>query len=132
MSQPYLANHVHHMIPRFLGGTDDPSNLVTLTVKEHRKAHWVAFHLWEDPRDLLAARVLEGMADDAVSCIWCKKSYSMWNYEQHIHGGKCKHPAQPKGRYTHTRSCIRCRKGFTKANLIQHIRSPKQCWGGVA
>jgi len=31
--------YVHHIIPRSLGGTDNPDNLVTLTLKEHRIAH---------------------------------------------------------------------------------------------
>jgi hypothetical protein len=29
----------HHIIPRSFGGTDDPSNLVVLTYKEHRVCH---------------------------------------------------------------------------------------------
>lgn len=31
--------HWHHIIPRHMGGTDDPSNLVELTVEEHAEAH---------------------------------------------------------------------------------------------
>jgi hypothetical protein len=31
--------HLHHKIPRHMGGTDDPSNLVELTVEEHAEAH---------------------------------------------------------------------------------------------
>ena len=27
--------HMHHIIPKHMGGTDDPSNLVELTVEEH-------------------------------------------------------------------------------------------------
>lgn len=36
--------HRHHIIPRHAGGTDDPSNLVELTVEEHAEAHRI---LWE-------------------------------------------------------------------------------------
>lgn len=37
--------HKHHIIPRHIGGTDDPSNLVELTVEEHAEAHRL---LWEE------------------------------------------------------------------------------------
>jgi hypothetical protein len=31
----------HHIIPRCLGGSDDPSNLIFLTAREHFVAHWL-------------------------------------------------------------------------------------------
>ena len=31
--------HTHHIIPRHMGGTDDPENLIRLTVEEHADAH---------------------------------------------------------------------------------------------
>jgi hypothetical protein len=31
--------HIHHIIPKHLGGTDDPSNLIELTIEEHAEAH---------------------------------------------------------------------------------------------
>jgi hypothetical protein len=31
--------HMHHIIPRHAGGTDDPSNLIELTPEEHAEAH---------------------------------------------------------------------------------------------
>lgn len=36
--------HLHHIVPRHAGGTDDPSNLVRLTIEEHAEAHRI---LWE-------------------------------------------------------------------------------------
>jgi hypothetical protein len=36
--------HVHHIVPRHMGGTDDASNLIKLTVEEHAEAHRA---LWE-------------------------------------------------------------------------------------
>jgi len=31
--------HKHHIIPKHMGGTDEPSNLVYLSVKDHAEAH---------------------------------------------------------------------------------------------
>lgn len=36
--------HKHHIIPRHMGGSDDPSNLIELTIEEHAEAHR---KLWE-------------------------------------------------------------------------------------
>jgi len=43
--------HKHHIIPRHMGGTDDPSNLIELTVEEHAEAHRKLYEehgLWQD------------------------------------------------------------------------------------
>ena len=34
-----MIKHKHHIIPKHAGGTDNPSNLVELTIEEHAKAH---------------------------------------------------------------------------------------------
>ena len=31
--------HLHHILPRHMGGSNDPSNLAELTVEEHAEAH---------------------------------------------------------------------------------------------
>lgn len=43
--------HKHHITPRHLGGTDDPDNLVEVTVEEHAEIHrclWVYGGRWQD------------------------------------------------------------------------------------
>jgi len=39
-----IYTHKHHIIPRHIGGSDDPSNLIELTVEDHAIAHR---HLWK-------------------------------------------------------------------------------------
>ena len=46
-----IMKHKHHIIPRHMGGTDDPSNLIELTVEEHADAHkklYEEFGRWQD------------------------------------------------------------------------------------
>jgi 5-methylcytosine-specific restriction endonuclease McrA len=33
------VKHLHHIIPKHCGGTDNPENLVELTIEEHAEAH---------------------------------------------------------------------------------------------
>lgn len=43
--------HKHHIIPKHMGGSDDPSNLIILTVEEHANAHkqlFEQFGYWQD------------------------------------------------------------------------------------
>lgn len=43
--------HKHHIIPKHAGGTDDPENLVELTIEEHAEAHrllWEEHGRWQD------------------------------------------------------------------------------------
>ena len=43
--------HKHHIVPKYLGGTDDPSNLVDLTVDQHAEAHRLLYEQhgnWQD------------------------------------------------------------------------------------
>jgi hypothetical protein len=38
-------SEIHHIVPRSWGGSDDPSNLVRLSAREHRFAHLLLFKL---------------------------------------------------------------------------------------
>ena len=56
--------HIHHIIPKHAGGTDDPTNLIELTVEEHAEAHRLLYELHgrlEDKRAWLGlAKIMSG------------------------------------------------------------------------
>jgi hypothetical protein len=52
--------HVHHIIPQYLGGTNDPSNLVELTVEEHAEAHRLLYEQHGNWQDYCAWQALSG------------------------------------------------------------------------
>lgn len=56
--------HLHHIIPKHMGGTDDPSNLVELTVEEHSQAHLKLYEQYGKKEDLCAYYMLSGKAQD--------------------------------------------------------------------
>ena len=53
--------HKHHIVPKHMGGTDDPSNLVELTIEEHAQAHKKLFKQYGKIEDRLAYEGLLGM-----------------------------------------------------------------------
>lgn len=52
--------HVHHIIQRYQGGTNEDSNLILLTVREHRIIHWLLWKIKGNFRDLSAYNRLGG------------------------------------------------------------------------
>ena len=58
--QKHFMKHIHHIIPRHMGGTDDPSNLIELTVEEHATAHLKLYEQYKNEKDLLAYQCLMG------------------------------------------------------------------------
>lgn len=52
--------HKHHIIPKHMGGTDDPENLVELTIEEHAEAHKILYEEYGKWQDRLAWRALSG------------------------------------------------------------------------
>ena len=52
--------HNHHIIPRHAGGTDDPSNLIELTVEEHAEEHRKLFEKYGRWEDELAWKAISG------------------------------------------------------------------------
>ena len=53
--------HLHHIIPKHAGGTDDPENLVELTVEEHAEAHRKLHEEYGRWQDKVAWKSLLGM-----------------------------------------------------------------------
>jgi endo-1,4-beta-D-glucanase Y len=57
--------HKHHIIPKHAGGTDDPSNLVELTIEEHAEAHRILFEQYGRWQDEIAWKTLSGQITQA-------------------------------------------------------------------
>lgn len=52
--------HIHHKIPKHMGGTDDSNNLVELTVEEHAEAHKILYEQYGHWQDYCAWQALTG------------------------------------------------------------------------
>ena len=68
--------HKHHIIPRYMGGTDAPDNLVEVTVEQHAMYHFCNYQLWNNEQDKIAWRALSSQI-----------SFAEAQYEAHRLGG---------------------------------------------
>lgn len=50
--------HKHHIIPKHMGGTDDPDNIVELSVEEHAEAHRLLYETYGNKFDYIAYMAL--------------------------------------------------------------------------
>jgi hypothetical protein len=60
-----MTKHKHHIIPKHAGGSNDPSNLIELSVEDHAEAHRI---LWEQhgmTADFVAWKMLSGKSSEA-------------------------------------------------------------------
>lgn len=55
--------HTHHIVPKYMGGSDDPTNLVELTVEEHAEAHRILYETYGHWQDKVAWQGLLGLID---------------------------------------------------------------------
>jgi NUMOD3 motif len=56
-----MIKHKHHIIPKHMGGTDDPNNLVELTIEEHAEAHRLLYEQHGRWQDRVAWQGLAGL-----------------------------------------------------------------------
>lgn len=55
-----MGTHTHHIIPKHMGGTDEPENLIQLTVEEHAEAHRKLYEEYGHWQDHVAWKALSG------------------------------------------------------------------------
>ena len=72
--------HKHHIIPKHDGGTDDESNLISLTVEEHAEAHKKLYKEHGRWQDKLAWQGLSKMIDreEIISTILSQPRTEEW------------------------------------------------------
>jgi hypothetical protein len=61
---------IHHIIPLYEGGTNDISNLIAVSIDEHRKLHYERYLKNNDIRDLMASKI--GISSEELKKEKCK------------------------------------------------------------
>jgi hypothetical protein len=81
--------HKHHIIPRHMGGSDDPSNIVKLSVAEHANAHRILFETYGKTEDKIAWLCLSGQIGHEEARLaayrigYAKRDKSFFNTEEY-------------------------------------------------
>jgi hypothetical protein len=104
----------HHIIPRCIGGTDDPTNLVNLTAREHYIAH------------IFLAKIYGGKLWHAVNMMGRIKRYSNRHYEK----ARLEHSkllseqnkrTKTKPKEDRTYKCVICNGIFVRLEFCHHL-----------
>ena len=73
MNQLLSGFHKHHIIPRYMGGSNDPENLVLLHPIDHALAHLVRYKMFGDIRDKWASNWIQKIVDPDVYTEYSKQ-----------------------------------------------------------
>ncbi len=89
--------HIHHIVPRHAGGTNDPENLVRVTIEEHAELHFARYLQYGELGDWLAAFSLSGQISNSEAAHlarmdWISKNASRMGAV----GGKARCPEHVK------------------------------------
>jgi hypothetical protein len=94
MIEEVAIKHKHHIIPRHMGGSDDPANLILLTIEEHAEAHRILYETYnkiEDKRAWLGlAKIMSG--EEIISEILRQPKSDEWKQ-------KNRKPKKDKSKY---------------------------------
>jgi len=148
-------HHMHHIIPRHAGGTNDPSNLVKLSVEEHAEAHKKLWEQYGRKEDWIAWKGLSGTLPKEKIVHEANKINGLKGNKKHVERYKSdpEYAAWCRQRQSKPKSttvnyfkpktqehadnirkaalkrerivCSSCGKGYTKANIAKHERACK-------
>lgn len=91
-----MKKHKHHIIPKHVGGSNDPSNLIELTIEEHALAHKKLYEEYGRWQDRVAWLSLSGIMKDEERIYEILKNSNPGGYK-HTEEAKKKLSEQRKG-----------------------------------
>ena len=121
----------HHIVPRCIGGSDDPDNLVELTPEEHYVCHQllVKIHPGED-KLTYAANMMAGTRPNNKAYGWLRKKFSKMRSVPHnsktVHCMQCGASKIVPVSYV-TKFCSRSCSGLFRQQVKSETRICKNC-----
>jgi len=83
--------HKHHIIPKHMGGSDDKTNLVTVTIEKHAELHkqlWEDLGFWQDhvAWKMLSGQITRKEAIKIAQSEGAKNRKKRYGKENHFYG----------------------------------------------
>jgi len=118
------GHHIHHILPKRLGGTDVITNLVCVTAEEHALTHMELYEKYGDVGDLCASNLLGRQLSPEQSFKMASEGGKIGGRMQYenklgIHG--MSEEAKEKGRKASIESCKRNQTGFFDPKLQSEL-----------
>ena len=82
------AHHWHHIVPKHAGGTDDPSNLIRVTIEEHAELHLARYLEYGERGDWIASQTLSGQMTHQEATAEARREFTRKNPHHHSRAGK--------------------------------------------
>jgi hypothetical protein len=126
--------HKHHIVPRHMGGSDDPSNLIELTVEEHAEAHRKLWEQYGNIKDYCAWKGLEGtIGKEEIVRLLMDPTGRVHTEEtkqkiSEAHKGKSKHTEESKEKLRQFRTGMK-HSEETKNKISEAGLGNKRCLG---
>jgi len=73
--------HIHHIIPKYMGGSDDKDNLIELPIWAHAEVHKRLWKIYGNVEDKIAYCMLSGKNDEVekLRIEFARKKYKEWH-----------------------------------------------------
>ena len=115
------TTHKHHIIPRHMGGTDDPSNLIELTPKQHALAHKKLYEKHGKWEDKIAWQMLSGQISNYEAQQQVRRLANLGNKHFLGHTHSEKHKKKLSSIMKEKRKIIK-----TMGHFIKHKKTTKE------
>jgi hypothetical protein len=106
--------HTHHIVPKHMGGSDDPNNLTELTIEEHAEAHRKLYEQHGRWQDKVAWQGLLGLIphEQIMREMYDARKGQGNHFYGRKHSEESKHKMREnrKGKGTNKRSLETCKK----------------------
>lgn len=129
--------HKHHIIPKHANGTDDPSNLIELTIIDHAIAHKVLYHFYGRIQDKIAWLTLSGQIGGQEARLMALRAITVGKKLTREHKLKLSssHKGLPSGNKGHSQIAWNKGKPFSKESRkkmsLSHFDMVNNPKGGI-